>query len=455
MALKFGTDGVRGDTRTELTPAYVEALGKAAADHLGSNDFVVGRDTRESGQRLSQALLRGFAMASNTRMVDMGVVPTPTVARWCADNQTSGAVVTASHNLWHDNGVKFFAAGGSKLDDTTQAAMAASISRQLETAVESVADPLPELLTLPDEPDAAFQLHIWAVNESIARLGLYGLKLVVDCSNGAATELGPRLLQELGAEVTAIHANPNGRNINDGCGSTDPVDLQAAVLRYGADVGVAFDGDADRVVAVDNNGAVVDGDQIMAICAIDRLERGCLAGDAVAVTVMTNLGFHHAMNERGIGVVETPVGDKHVMEAMIANDLSLGGEQSGHIIFRDYATTGDGLLTAVQLLDTVRRSGQSLADLSAAAMTRLPQVVDSVQVPDEADEDKLEELIAETQASAAGRLGDTGRVLVRLSGTEPIIRVMVEATDEKTAHEETSQIVSTISDALNLNEQSS
>ena len=296
--------------------------------------------------------------------------------------------------------------------------------------------------------DLARRRHIRDVAASLEGRDLAGLHVVVDAANGAAWRCAPECLRELGAEVETIHAAPDGYNINDGCGSLHPESLQAAVVSSGADAGVAFDGDADRVLAVDGAGALVDGDQILAVCAIDRAERGRLAQNAVVVTVMANLGLRQAMARRGIGVVETPVGDRHVLGALEERGLVLGGEQSGHLIFRDLATTGDGLLTAVHLLDTVKRSGRSLSDLAAGAMTRLPQVLVGVPMPAPARPADLEEALGAIASEAAARLGDSGRVLVRPSGTEPMIRVMVEAADTGTAQSEADRLAARIEAVL-------
>ena len=417
MSLRFGTDGVRGRVPDELSVDDVRRLGAAAADVLGGDRFLVGRDTRESGPLLEQALLEGLA-ARGVRGVRLGVVPTPAVAWLAAADGVAAAVISASHNPFHDNGIKLFAPGGLKLDDRLQDDVQRELDRELPIeppagGVEAVEDP------------GAVARYEAAVRASLDGRDLHGLHIVVDCANGAASAIAPETLRALGARVDVLCASPDGRNINDGCGSTHPARLQDEVRRVGADVGLAFDGDADRVLAVDADGELVDGDQIIAICAIDRKARGLLAGDTVVVTVMTNLGFRLAMRERGIEVVETGVGDRYVLEALEAHGLSLGGEQSGHIIFRDLATTGDGLLTGVQLLDVVRRSGRPLADLARDAMERLPQVLHNVRIenrlPDIAE--RLAPVIATIEAS----LGERGRVIVRPSGTEPVVRVMVEA----------------------------
>ena len=447
MTLTFGTDGVRGDARGELTAEFVEALGRAAAEVLGAERFAVGRDTRASGPGLVEALRRGVERAGGSA-VDLGVVPTPAVARWCDEEQVAGAIVSASHNPWHDNGVKLFAPGGRKLSDEAQH----EIERRLTAAggqAGSVEATAPVAVDQPpDCGDLARRRHIRAVVASLDGRDLVGLRVVVDAANGAAYRGAPECLRGLGADVETIHADPDGYNINDGCGSLHPESLQAAVVASGADAGLAFDGDADRVLAVDAGGDLTDGDQILAVCALDRAGRGQLVGGAVVTTVMANLGLRRSLAAHGIGVVETPVGDRHVLSALEDGGLVLGGEQSGHLIFRDLATTGDGLLTAVQLLDAVKRSGRNLRDLAAAAMTRMPQVLLGVPLPAVARSADLDAALGPVAADAAARLGDSGRVLVRPSGTEPLVRVMVEAADLETARAEAELIAASVAEAL-------
>jgi len=428
VTLRFGTDGMRGDARTELMYAPVAVLAQAAAEVLGGDGFAVGADTRESGPELVSAIHAGVKR-SGAMSVDLGVLPTPAVALWCAQRGVAGAMVSASHNPWHDNGVKFFAPGGSKLNDELQEQIQ---SRFEELLSEAGAEPAPAMAE--DHHESAASAHVAAVVASVEPDCLAGLRIVIDCANGAAFDVAPKALRSLGADVVVIAAAPDGRNINDSCGSTHPELLQARVLAEGAHAGLALDGDADRLLAVSHTGALVDGDEIIAICALDAHARGQLTGDAVVVTVMTNLGFRRSMAAAGIEVVDTKVGDRHVLEALDARGLGLGGEQSGHVIFRDLAATGDGLLTGVQLLAAVQRAKSPLAELAAAAMTRLPQVLRNVRVairPDDA-----EGRIAALVAAAEMRLGDRGRVLIRPSGTEPLIRVMVEAeTDAEAAME--------------------
>jgi phosphoglucosamine mutase len=404
--VRFGTDSIRGVANEELTPEVALALGRAAASVLGG-PLVVGRDTRVSGPMLEAAFVAG-AVSAGADCHLLGVAPSPAIAWAAARLDLPGAVISASHNPWSDNGIKLFGAGGRKLDDEAEAAV--------EEAFH--ADPprgeVGSVVTASDLADGWAQALPFTVGP------LDGITVVVDCSNGAASAFGPDVLRATGATVVVLHAEPDGRNINAGCGATYPEVVAGAVVEHGADLGLALDGDADRCIAVDATGAVVDGDQILTVLALDRRERGALPHETVVVTVMSNLGFRLAMVEHGITVVETAVGDRYVLEAMEAGGFALGGEQSGHVIQRDLATTGDGLLTGLHLCDVVARTGRPLADL-AGAMTKLPQVLRNVRV-ERRDIDVGEEI-----AAAEAELGDHGRVLLRPSGTEPLVRVMVEA----------------------------
>ncbi|MDW3220789.1 MAG: phosphoglucosamine mutase [Acidimicrobiales bacterium] len=435
MSLRFGTDGMRGDARDVLTTDAVAALGRAGAEILGSDGFVVGRDTRESGPALAAAIHAGVKAAGGSS-ADLGVVPTPAVARWCADEGVAGAMVSASHNPWHDNGIKFFAPGGSKLGDAVQDRIQARFDELL------AAGDTPTEGSGADRHADAVERHVAAAVASLDGRSLAGLRVIADAANGAASTVAGAVFDRLGADVTVIHANPDGRNINDRCGSTHPESLQAAVVAEGADLGVAFDGDADRLVAVDAAGEIVDGDQIIAVCALDRHERGALTGDAVVVTVMTNLGFRRSMEAAGIHIIDTKVGDRYVLEALDAGGYSLGGEQSGHVIFRELASTGDGVLSAVQLLDVVVRTGRSLADLAGASMTRLPQVLRNVRVASRPDD--VDTPLAPFVDASLARMAGRGRVLIRPSGTEPLIRVMVEAETDAEAQMEADGLVSAV-----------
>jgi phosphoglucosamine mutase len=417
--MKFGTDGVRGRANVELTVEFASRLGRAAARVLsdgGVSQVVVGGDTRESTASLDAALSTGFA-AEGVDVVRLGVVPTPMVAFVAQQRGAMGAVVSASHNPYYDNGIKLFAVGGTKLSDEVESSIEAELAGPQPSPGEvgriMAADPslrteyLDHLVSFAGDRDVS------------------GLRVVVDAANGAAHEFVRPLLERLRADAIVIADAPNGRNINEGCGATCPQFVAEAVVAHGADVGIALDGDADRLIAVDHTGQVIDGDHLIAINALDLRARGALRNDAVVVTTMTNLGFHQAMRRHGIDVVTTDVGDRYVLEALGAADLSLGGEQSGHVIFADHASTGDGLLTAVALLDVMARSGTPLAELAAKAMTSLPQVLVNVEVRERVP-DVVARLAAEI-AAAERSLGAEGRVLVRPSGTEPLVRVMVEA----------------------------
>jgi phosphoglucosamine mutase len=437
--LEFGTDGVRGPVGS-FTRGWVMALGWAAADVLGPGTFIVGRDTRASGPDIASWLADGLR-AGGCGVLDLAVAPTPAVAWAAAHAQAPAAMVSASHNPWTDNGVKLFAAGGLKLDDDTEQRLSLRLAARLADMPDDDAGAALTSVPGAHDPAAMGSLDATAVAwrrqtldgyldhvvGSLHGRDLTGLSVVLDCANGAASELAPGLFERLGATVTVLHASPDGRNINANCGSTHMGDLCAAVTAAGADLGLALDGDADRVLAVDGTGTVVDGDQIIAVLALDRFARGLLPGGAVVVTVMSNLGLRLAMADAGISVVETPVGDRHCLAALESHGLVLGGEQSGHVIFRDLATTGDGMLSGVQLADVLVRSGVTLAELAGRAMTRLPQVLHNVEV--HAERSVVMDAIADEVAAQQALLGDTGRVLVRPSGTEPLVRVMVEAPD--------------------------
>lgn len=415
MTLRFGTDGVRGPA-SEFTDALVVALGQAAAQVLGTSAFVIGRDTRESGERLERALGTGLRLGG-AQPLSMGVVPTPAVAWVCAQRGVPGAVISASHNPWSDNGIKFFAAGGRKLSDELEA--------ELESALDAVVAAGVEFDLSADSNSDTDAVAEWCDAVASSVVAVAPMRIVIDCANGAASFVAPGIFRGLGLEVEVLHAQPDGRNINDACGSTHPEDLQRAVVASGAVLGLAFDGDADRLLAVDERGELVDGDQLIALFARDLRERGELAGNRVVVTVMSNLGFRLAMDEQGIEVIETPVGDRHVLEALARTSSSLGGEQSGHIVFADRATTGDGVLSGVQLVDLVGRAQTPLSTLAAGVMDRLPQVLRNVRL--EHRRDDIAEAIAGEIAAVEQSLGARGRVLIRLSGTEPLVRVMVEA----------------------------
>ncbi|MGZ4756925.1 MAG: phosphoglucosamine mutase [Acidimicrobiia bacterium] len=443
MTLKFGTDGVRGVAGVDLTPELVVALGRAAVRALGPSDtFLVARDTRRSGPMLEAALIAGICAEGGTAG-SLGVLPTPGLAGACVVARCPGAMISASHNPYPDNGIKFFESGGRKLRDETEA--------RIEDALAEVLADGPE----PHEGMSVGEAHIvdGALDDYVARLlvavepeVLRGLRVVVDCGNGAAFSAAPRALERLGAEVIVRNAEPDGTNINDRCGSTDTSSLVREVRELGAHAGLAFDGDADRVVAVDEQGGIVDGDHILAIAALDLKARGRLRGNAIATTVMANLGLRHALEARDITVIETPVGDRHVIAAMEEHDLALGGEQSGHLIFRDYALTGDGPLVGILLLEAMVRAGVPLSEL-AGVVTKYPQLLRNVRVRDRAGLDHAAGFWTEVRALAAV-LGTEGRVLVRPSGTEPVVRVMVEASDAAVAAAAVDRLTAALESAL-------
>jgi phosphoglucosamine mutase len=426
LTLKFGTDGLRGVANAELTPELVLALGRAAARVVPAPEFIVGRDTRLSGPLLQAALAAGLA-SEGVRVADVGVIPTPGLAWLSATRQVPAAMISASHNPFPDNGVKLFGSGGTKLSDPVERALETELGRLVAEPTAPVTRAVVggSVGRIDADPAAVDQYsdHLVA---SLDGRRLDGLRCVLDCASGAASRVAPSVLARLGADVSVIADAPDGTNINDGCGSTHPEGLQRAVVAAGADVGLAFDGDADRVLAVDHAGTLVDGDHLMALFAVDLLERGLLASDTVVVTVMTNLGMLLALEARGIRVCQTQVGDRHVLVAIEEGGYTLGGEQSGHIIFRQLATTGDGILTGLQLLDLLRRRGRPLAELAGEAMTRLPQELVSVAVP-RPDQLASAGAVWEEVAAVEAELGRAGRVLLRASGTEPVVRVMVEA----------------------------
>jgi phosphoglucosamine mutase len=450
VSLRFGTDGVRGLANVELTPELALALGRAAARVLGvAAPFVVARDTRRSGPMLEAAVAAG--LASEGADVELaGVLPTPGAAFASHVWTAPAAVISASHNPYPDNGIKFFAAGGRKLDDAAEEGIEAELERLLAEPAGS-GDPghgRPEGARVGGvrASGAARQAYVEHLVDVIGDRRLEGVRVVVDCGYGAASSVAPEVLTALGVKVDVRNVEPDGLNINAGCGSTHPGPLQVEVVSSGAAAGLAFDGDADRLVAVDERGGLVDGDHILAVAALDLRARGLLRHDTVVATVMANLGFHQAMAAQGIRVETTPVGDRYVLEAMEAGGYSLGGEQSGHIIFGDLATTGDGLLSGLVLLDVLTRSGRPLSEL-ASVVHKLPQVLRNVRVADRAGLPAATAFWAEV-AAVEGELGDAGRVLVRPSGTEPLVRIMVEAPTGETATAYTDRLEAALTAAL-------
>lgn len=444
----FGTDGVRGLANKDLTAELALDLSVAAAHVLGEVGAfeghrplaVVGRDPRASGEFLSAAVIAGLASAG-VDVVDVGVVPTPAVAFLTGDlGADLGAVISASHNAMADNGLKFLARGGHKLADDLEDAIEKRLREEWDRPVGAAVGRVRVDGDLP----ARYADHLLA---SLPHR-LDGLRVVLDTAHGAAYDIAPRVLRAAGADVVTIGAEPDGVNINDGYGSTHLERLQAAVTEHGADAGIALDGDADRALAVDATSAVVDGDQILAILAIAMREAGHLAHDTTVVTVMSNLGFRLAMQRERITVVETAVGDRYVLEAMKDSGFSLGGEQSGHVIMLEHATTGDGTLTALHLLARLASTGRPLADL-AAVMQRLPQVLVNVAGVDRAGVGSSE-AVQEAVRTAQSELGATGRVLLRPSGTEPVVRVMVEAADAAQAAEVADTLAAVVRRDLSL-----
>ena len=461
MSRLFGTDGVRGVAGHDLTARLAMDLAVAAAGTLAEAGAfagaetsgrrplaLLGRDPRASGEFLEAAVVAGLA-GSGVDVVRLGVIPTPAVAYLTAELAAEfGVMLSASHNPAQDNGIKFFGHGGLKLPDNVEDAIEDRMRRngpavrppaggfgRVSDATTERGRYLEHLLsTLPGNRAAA------------AGRPLSGLRIVVDCAHGAAYQMGPEAYRRAGAEVIAIGAEPDGLNINQGCGSTSLGALAAAVVAHGADAGIAHDGDADRCLAVDAEGNPVDGDQILAVLALGLQDAGRLTGDTVVTTVMSNLGFRLAMSDAGIDVVETAVGDRYVLEAMRAGQFVLGGEQSGHIILLDHATTGDGILTGLQLLGTMARSGRPLSEL-AKMMTKYPQVLINVQGVDKSRVSSAPELAAAV-AAAESELGALGRVLVRPSGTEPAVRVMVEAADHTAAERVAGQLAESVRTAL-------
>ncbi|TWD79452.1 phosphoglucosamine mutase [Kribbella amoyensis] len=448
MARLFGTDGVRGLANVDLTAELALDLSVAAAHVLGEAGAfeghrpraVVGRDPRASGEFLEAAVVAGLASAG-VDVFKLGVLPTPAVAYLTGSTGADlGVMLSASHNPMPDNGIKFLARGGIKLDDVIEDAIEARVGEEWQR-------PTGAKVGRVLDDGQGFETYVsHLVRSSPNRFD--GLKVVIDCANGAASGTAPEALRRLGAEVVTHAAEPDGLNINLDCGSTHMEGLRREVIGHGADLGIALDGDADRCLAVDSTGEFVDGDQILAILALAMRDGGRLSNDTVVATVMSNLGFVQAMVREQIAVEQTKVGDRYVLEAMKAGGHKLGGEQSGHVILSDHATTGDGTLTAVMLLARLAQTGKSLRDL-AGVMTRLPQVL--VNVPD-VDKSRAgtDPAVQSAVAAATARLGDTGRVLLRPSGTEPLVRVMVEAESSDAATEIAHSLAETVATALKL-----
>lgn len=453
MARMFGTDGVRGLANDLLTPALAVQLGQAAARVLtrdnpsgirsrtGRPRAIVGRDTRASGEFLDHAISAGLA-SSGVDVTRVGILPTPAIAHLTAtQNIDLGVVISASHNPFHDNGIKFFARGGYKLDDALEDEIEALLGRVEDLPTGAGVGRVIKGETVAD------QNYVNHLVDSVAT-DLSGLRIVVDAANGAASFVGPAALRAAGAEVIVINASPDGLNINAHCGSTHPEQLQNYVVSTHADMGVAYDGDADRCLAVDAEGNLVDGDQIMGLLAVGMKEDGTLGSDTLVVTVMSNLGLILALKEHGIRTVQTGVGDRYVLEKMLQGGYTLGGEQSGHVIDTIHATTGDGVLTSLRVAARMKRTGKSLAEL-ASIVSRLPQTLINVKGVDKASAGTN----AAVQAAvlrAEEELGETGRVLLRPSGTEPLVRVMVEAATQERADSVAQALADVVKENLSL-----
>ncbi len=451
MGRLFGTDGVRGLANGDLTVELALGLSQAAAavltqgrhaDELRAQGkrptAIVARDPRVSGQFLTAAVSAGLA-SSGIDVLDAGVIPTPAAAFLVGDVHADfGVMISASHNPAPDNGIKFFSFGGTKLPDAVEDRIEQALAGE---KLAPTGDGVGRIRRFADAEDR-YLLHLLTTID----VSLEGLHVVIDCAHGAAAGISPQVFADAGARVTVIGSDPDGLNINDGVGSTHLEPLQAAVIENGADLGIAHDGDADRCLAVDAQGRVIDGDQIMAILALSLKNRGRLTDDTLVVTVMSNLGLKRAMAEHGVRLVETKVGDRYVLEALAEHQLALGGEQSGHIIFSEHATTGDGILTGLQLAAEMARTGRSLAEL-ADVMTVFPQVLINVRGVDRTALDG-HAVIAAAVAAEEAALGDSGRVLLRASGTEQMVRVMVEAADQATAEQVAERLASVVREHL-------
>ena len=446
--LTFGTDGVRGEFGKELTERYAASLAEVAAQILQCKVVVVGRDTRESGVLLELAITKALT-GSGVEVQLMGVAPTPAIAFAARQHNVVAIAITASHNLYQDNGIKIFGAGGRKLSDDEQQRIEHEMSLrdgatgnvESNMAPSAIVGAASSTTNSVARPELLQEYCDWLV-ASVRNGALENLHIALDCANGAFSMLAPEVFSKLGATVTTMNATPDGRNINLQCGATHPEPLSEVVKSVGAHFGVAFDGDGDRLIAVDELGRIVDGDHLLAISALQMKQQGTLRNNKVVVTVMTNIGFHQAMKGAGIEVVTTPVGDRSVLVALEENSLSLGGEQSGHIIYRDFATTGDGLFAAIKLAVFVADSKKLLSEIAEQAMTSFPQVLINLRVAKRVD--AIDQMFKGEIETAQKSLGDSGRVLVRASGTEPMVRVMVESQQQSTAE----KVAATLADAI-------
>ena len=441
MTLSFGTDGVRGPAPEILNPIFVTCLATAAREVLSAEEWIIGRDTRESGSVLSDAMLSALQSEGRQTATDAGIVPTPVIAHLTKVERCAGAIVAASHNPSTDNGVKLFAPGGRKLHDQEQT----NIETRLQQLLEDNSITSSSVSAARSHPDP---IASWSesIHQALESRTLEGMRIVVDCANGAASNFAGPLFTELGARVETINASPNGRNINENCGSTNPTQLREAVLTSQADLGLAFDGDADRLVAIASDGATIDGDRQLCLFAKDLAQRAQLPNRHVVITEMSNQGLREALHLAEISTIEVPVGDRNILTELDAGRATLGGEQSGHIIFWDHATTGDGMLSGALLADLIIRAERSSAELARDAMRQFPQALVNVPIKEQTPElpTNVQEAIQETER----RIADNGRVLVRQSGTEAVIRVMVEASEEHLAQTEAQRLAALIQAAI-------
>ena len=439
----FGTDGIRGKVGNHpITPDFMLQLGWAAGRVFGDggdSPILVGKDTRISGYMFESALEAGLT-ASGTNICLLGPMPTPSIAYLTRSLRArAGIVISASHNPYYDNGIKFFSAEGTKLADETELAIERELSREISTVLSS------ELGKAKRLPDAAERYIRFVIRSVPSEMNCSGMKIVVDCANGATYHIAPQVFQELGAEVVCIGCDPDGLNINQDCGATSPALLREAVVSESADLGIAFDGDGDRVIMVDHAGDVVDGDELLYIIAKSYLDAGCLIGPVIG-TLMTNLGLEQALMRLGVEMKRAAVGDRYVMELIEQNRASLGGEGSGHIICKDLATTGDGLVAALQVLKELWRTGKSLHDLRQG-MVKFPQTLINIRIGERVELDQYDS-IEQAKTEVENLLGRDGRVLLRSSGTEPLVRVMVEGKERSIVDQLANQLADAVRDAL-------
>ena len=444
MKKLFGTDGIRGVAgQFPLDPITIHAVGLALAHHLGDSPRVlIGQDTRESSDWIAAALTAGLVAAGAT-VESAGVIPTPAVAFLArAHKFSAGVVISASHNPWVDNGIKLFGPDGYKLPDSTELAIEAEIFRRLES--QSLEPRTSNLEPSINESDRAE--YIRSLLAAVPGLSLDGQRIVIDCANGAASAIAPQLFAELAGTVILTHASPNGRNINQNCGALYPTTVAAEVVQHHAAMGITFDGDADRAMFADAHGNVVNGDAVLLLAARDLAARGLLPNSTIVATTMSNMGLEAALKRSGIRMLRAPVGDKYVLEEMLATGAALGGEQSGHILFTGRSTTGDGLLTALLLLDILHRAGKTLAQLTADLKT-FPQIIVNVRVREKRPLDHIP-TVAAAIAAAEAALADSGRVVIRYSGTEALARVMIEAESEALMQQHANAIANAIRSEL-------